>query len=143
MIHGLIDTSGIWKYTLEITQVTTGYFKDIYASKNWADLHGFMNGFPKRVTDEMNCIFTYPFMRDKIHTTTFSINPKKALGVDGIIGLFFQQYWDIVGDDVCSTILNFFENAMMPKDVNHTMITLIPKVKKSSVYEGPMTDWPL
>lgn len=81
----------------------------------------------------MNCFFKSPLTRDEIHTTTFSINPKKAPGVDGIIGLFFQQYWDMIGDDVCSAVLNFFENGVMPQNVNRTLITLIPKVKRFSI----------
>ena len=43
--------------------------------------------------------------------------------------LFYQHYWNLVGDDVCQSILNFLNNASLPKHLNHTFITLIPRKK--------------
>ena len=55
--------------------------------------------------------------------------PLKAPGPDGMSHLFYQHYWNLVGDDVCQSILTFLNNASLPKHLNHTFITLIPKKK--------------
>lgn len=53
----------------------------------------------------------------------------KAPGSDGFPGLFYQNYWDIVGVDVVKAVQNFFQEGAFLREINHTNITLIPKVK--------------
>lgn len=58
------------------------------------------------------------------------MNPSKALGPDGVHALFFQKYWDIVGQEtsrICLEVLNEKKD-MIP--LNKTSISLIPKVNK-------------
>ncbi|XP_057986580.1 uncharacterized protein LOC131171138 [Hevea brasiliensis] len=66
----------------------------------------------------------------EIKRATFSINPSKAPGEDGLTGLFFQKQWNIIGTDICAAILEFFQNGKMIRSINHTVITLVPKVKQ-------------
>ena len=53
----------------------------------------------------------------------------KSPGPDGKPPLFFQHYWDLVGKDITTSILSFLNLASLPENLNHTFITLIPKVK--------------
>ena len=55
--------------------------------------------------------------------------PLKALGPDGMPPLFYQHYWELVGKDITNSVLSFLNSATLPKHLNHTFITLIPKVK--------------
>ncbi|XP_026428903.1 uncharacterized protein LOC113324832 [Papaver somniferum] len=57
---------------------------------------------------------------------------KKAPGPDGFTGVFFQTYWDIVGDSVIQMAKQFFETEHLITQFNHINIALIPKT--------PMTD---
>ena len=43
--------------------------------------------------------------------------------------LFYQHYWDLVGKDITQSVLSFLNSASLPEHINHTFITLIPKVK--------------
>nr|GEZ44704.1 hypothetical protein [Tanacetum cinerariifolium] len=43
-----------------------------------------------------------------------------------------QEVWEIVGFDVVNAICEFFTNGTLLKELNHTIITLIPKVKSPS-----------
>ena len=43
--------------------------------------------------------------------------------------MLFIKFWKIVGDDVVDCVLNFLNFRVMPKGLNHTFITLIPKIK--------------
>ena len=55
--------------------------------------------------------------------------PLKELGPDGMPPLFYQHYWELVGKDITNSVLSFLNSATLPKHLNHTFITLIPKVK--------------
>ena len=55
--------------------------------------------------------------------------PLKASGPDGMPPLFFQNYWDLVKGDITTTVLNYLNSSSLPSTLNHTFVTLIPKVK--------------
>jgi len=44
--------------------------------------------------------------------------------------MFFQQYWHIVGDVVIAVVLQALQSGTPPFTLNHTFITLIPKIKR-------------
>ena len=43
--------------------------------------------------------------------------------------LFFQTYWLDIGMDIIELVLSSLNSGSLLKSVNHTFITLIPKVK--------------
>nr|GFA57722.1 zinc knuckle CX2CX4HX4C [Tanacetum cinerariifolium] len=53
----------------------------------------------------------------------------KSPGPDGYTATFFKEAWTIVGDEVANAIREFFTNGKLLKELNHTIIALIPKVK--------------
>ncbi len=67
---------------------------------------------------------------EEIQRVVFSIHPTKAPGIDGFTGLFFQKFWNIIGNEVCAVIKNFFQQGIMPAGFNHTLISLIAKVQQ-------------
>ncbi|XP_074283121.1 uncharacterized protein LOC141607666 [Silene latifolia] len=68
-----------------------------------------------------------PITKDEIKRVVFAIPKDKAPGPDGYTSGFFKDSWDIVGEDVCSAIMEFFNSGRMLTQVNATSITLIPK----------------
>ena len=47
--------------------------------------------------------------------------------MDGFIDGFFKRAWGIVGTNVCTVVLQFFHNGKFLRQLNSTLITLIPK----------------
>ncbi|XP_075658690.1 uncharacterized protein LOC142628488 [Castanea sativa] len=85
----------------------------------------------------MNRNLIHSFTKDEVEAALRTMEPLSAPGPDGMPPTFFQTYWLVVGDDVTSAVLNCLNNYSMPADINHTFITLIPKVKspeKNSEY---------
>ncbi|KAL0014289.1 hypothetical protein SO802_001358 [Lithocarpus litseifolius] len=56
----------------------------------------------------------------------------KAPGPDDFPVIFYKQMWPTVGDDVVRAVTSFFHLGAMPKDVNSSLIVLIPKTSNPS-----------
>jgi len=69
---------------------------------------------------------------DEVKQAVFQMDPDKSPGPDGFNAFFFQSYWDIIREDTTKAVLNFFQTGKLLKEVNHTFVTLIPKVANSS-----------
>ena len=70
------------------------------------------------------CLFTDL----EIKTTMFQIGALKASEPDGLVASFYQKNWDVVGNTVVQTVQAFLNSGIMLRELNHTLITLIPKV---------------
>ncbi|GKA00235.1 aspartic peptidase [Tanacetum coccineum] len=64
----------------------------------------------------------------EIREAMFSLGDNKAPGPDGYSVAFFKEAWSIISVDVCKAIKEFFTNGILLKELNHTIIALIPKV---------------
>ncbi|GJS42093.1 putative RNA-directed DNA polymerase, eukaryota, reverse transcriptase zinc-binding domain protein [Tanacetum coccineum] len=66
---------------------------------------------------------------DEIKSVMFSMGDDRAPGHDGFTAAFFKKAWDVVGGDITCAIRDFFfSNGKLLKELNHTIISLIPKV---------------
>lgn len=68
-------------------------------------------------------------MKEEVKEVIWYINDNKVSGSDGYNSQFFKDNWEIVGDDVCFSILDFFDKGKMFKQMNYIIIILILKVK--------------
>ncbi|GKB13045.1 hypothetical protein Tco_0846968 [Tanacetum coccineum] len=57
----------------------------------------------------------------------FGIGDDKAPSPDGFTSVFFKKGWDVVGQEVCNAVRDFFVNGKLLKEINHTFLALIPK----------------
>ena len=59
--------------------------------------------------------------------------PLKAPSSDGMPPLFFQTFWSDIGLDVSEAVLSCLNSGTILKSINHTFLTLIPKVKNPEI----------
>lgn len=56
------------------------------------------------------------------------MHPNKASCYYDIRALYYQYYWDVIGDYVCVTCLGFLNGGYGIDNINKTIISIIPKV---------------
>ena len=64
----------------------------------------------------------------EIKQALFSMGNEKAPGPDGFTSLFLKKAWHFVKGIVIEAIRSFFISGVLLKEVNSTIISLIPKV---------------
>ena len=129
-IHKLRNTDGQWSANNEeVADILIQYYKELFTSTNPT--------FPKEVlltinpwvSAQMNNRLSADFKAWEIHEVVKQMAPLKAPGPDGMPPIFFQNFWPLVGDEVTASVLIFLNTATFLCHLNHTFISLIPKVK--------------
>ncbi len=105
------------------------YFTALFVSSQPSAMEEVVQQMDSVVTLDMNEDLLRPFSQDEVKHAFFQMHPSKAPGPDGMIALFFQKFWHIMGDDVSTAIFNFLNSGNMLGSINFTHIVLIPKVK--------------
>ncbi|KAL2231101.1 UNVERIFIED_CONTAM: hypothetical protein Sindi_1704500 [Sesamum indicum] len=80
------------------------------------------------ITDEEASHLLLPFSPDDVKQAVFDIAEDKAPGPDGYSSGFFKATWPVVGEEVTRAVLDFFTTEKLLKQINSTILTLIPKV---------------
>ncbi|KAL2248007.1 UNVERIFIED_CONTAM: putative mitochondrial protein [Sesamum indicum] len=68
------------------------------------------------------------FTPDDVKQAVFDITEDKAPRPDGYSSGFFKAAWPVVGQEVTKAVLEFFSTGKLLKQVNSTLLALIPKV---------------
>ena len=63
----------------------------------------------------------------EIKEALWDIGDTKALGLDGYSARFFKATWNGTGGEVCAAVKEFFQNGRLLRQLNHTVVSLIPK----------------
>ena len=106
----------------------TNYFLELFRSTGASDegqTQLVLAAVQPRVTNVMNEILLANFNEEEVKKTLNSIDDLKAPGPDGLLTIFFKEYWDVVGGKLTSEV-----GEKIPEGWNETVIALIPKVEK-------------
>ena len=105
-----------------------GYCSNLFSRSGGEKIESILEGMPHSITPSMNENLTRSVNEEEIKSALFAMNPNKSPGLDGMTPLFFQKFWKIVKIDLVKAIDSFFYSGHMLKSMNHTLISLIPKV---------------
>lgn len=122
---------GQWVESEEgIEMVVTEYFHQLFSSSNPTNIQDSLRYVTATVSNDMNQQLLRIPQDEEIKEVTFAINPEKAPGPDGMTSLFYQRFWNKIGQDVCSMVQTFFEKGELYERLNQTNICLIPKTDR-------------
>lgn len=80
------------------------------------------------VTEQQGNDLCRPVTSQEVRNAIFDISSTKSPGLDGFSVGFYKAAWSVIGNDICLAIQNFFSSGKLLKEVNTTLISLIPKV---------------
>ena len=112
-----------------IGDIIVDFFWELFTICNLALGDDSLSFIPQLVTNEINEQLTGEFMDWEIQEALKQMEPLKAPGPDGMPPLFYQHFWGLMNQEVTSTILTWLNSGKLPHPINHTFITLIPKMK--------------
>ena len=129
-ISRIMDENGIWHETKEgIANVVVYYFEKLYTTSYPSHILEITDTIPTKVSSEMNQSLIKDFTKEEVLAALKQMHPTKAPSPDDMSAIFFQKYWDVVGNDVTSMVLNVLNCNKSIVEINKTYITLVPKTK--------------
>jgi len=90
---------------------------------------------PTLVDDSVNALLTMIPSRMEIKHIVFYLDKESAHSPNGFGASFYQTYWDIVQNEVVSTVLEFFITGWILPNFNSKTLILIPKSPNSDSIE--------
>ncbi|XP_020547114.1 uncharacterized protein LOC110011407 [Sesamum indicum] len=79
------------------------------------------------ITDEEASHLLLPISPNDVKQAVFDIAEDKAPGPDGYLLGFFKAAWPVIGEEVTRAVLDFFSTEKLLKQINSTILALIPK----------------
>ncbi|XP_022040145.1 uncharacterized protein LOC110942657 [Helianthus annuus] len=89
--------------------------------------------FTNRLSSEVSGLMVRPVTHDEVKKALFSIGSDKAPGPDGFTAGFFKGAWPIIGSAVSNAVIDFFVTGKLLRELNHTILVLLPKTSSPSV----------
>lgn len=128
-IRGLKNDQGIWESdddnlkNLVLNHFNNVYKKDQDAPKVSCIPNGFLD-----VTNHINISFCRDITMEEVKKALFEMSPHKAPGPNEFHAGFYQQAWEIVGEDITRMVDVCVRTGRLQEGTNDTLIALIPKV---------------
>jgi hypothetical protein len=129
-IVGLRDSDGKWRINPDQVQtILTSYFQNIFLTSNPSSIDTVLQCVPTMITNSMNEALSRPYTAPEVETALKQIAPLTVPSPDGLPPVFYQNHWHLIGEDVIHGVLSSLNSMKLVHLINHTNITLIPKVK--------------
>lgn len=131
-ITRLKDKEGNWIDVYEDLENGAGtYFSEISMLDNY-EINNFQGDWLLHLPlqtfhDDQIQALSAQLTHGEIKNAFFQMSPYKSPGPDGLHACFYQKFWNIVGNDVVGMIKRFFTTGYILKELNQTLISLIPK----------------
>ncbi|XP_039161739.1 uncharacterized protein LOC104455464 [Eucalyptus grandis] len=129
-LHGQEESTVVSDPDL-VPQVFLSFFSDLLAPRAGLakpDLQELTSLIRKPLSDSQVYSLASPVSDLEVKKTLFSLAKGKAPSPDGFTAEFFKSNWDIVGPLVIEAVKDFFSSGCLLKEVNATILALIPKV---------------
>jgi hypothetical protein len=110
----------------DLCEVARKYFEELFKPKGGIQEPVLALIRPK-VLEEDNISLEAPITKEELRNALFQMHPDKSPGPDGFNPTFFQQFWDLCGDDIFVAAKDWLDRGYFPSSLNETNICLIPK----------------
>ncbi|KAF7843911.1 uncharacterized protein G2W53_000816 [Senna tora] len=115
----------------EMETLAIEYFKVVYTHQNKpqrAEIEELLDSVEvPSLNQKEKIMLAAPITHAEIEQALFLMKPDKAPGPDGLPAMFLQCFWPVVKNDLITCIKSFFDRGFILRELNQTLITLIPK----------------
>jgi hypothetical protein len=125
-----------WSRDVDVELAFTDFLKGLFTSIGSTGMEECLAAVPAWVTSAMNQILLRQYSFEEVDLALSQMQPLKASGPDGYGACLFQKPWNIVGQQVRSTVLNFLNLGVFYPGINFTYIALVPKSANASNVKG-------
>lgn len=133
-IKGFCLANGNWvSEQSDIIREVENYYANLFTTSGPTDLDPILNLIPRLVEDSVNQSLIKEVTDEEVKHVVFDMHPLKAPRIDGMTPFFFQNYWNVLSTDITVAVKKNFHTGYLLPSWNQTLITLIPKVKNSSL----------
>ncbi|XP_057755764.1 uncharacterized protein LOC130974943 [Arachis stenosperma] len=121
MIHGRVVRN-----QTRIKVAIRGFYKGLYRQELVPRI-GFRDGLVRQIDGaEAVALEVMPSV-EEIRGAVWDCESSKAPGSDGYNLNFIKRCWEDIGQEFTTAVMDFFQSAKLPADVNVTWVTLAPK----------------
>lgn len=118
----------------EIKKYISKYFKEQYKQRWVLEIKLPGNAIRKHNFRTTLELIATP-LKDEIKEVVWQCDGSKAPGYDGFNLNLIKSMWDVLGDDICSLVVQFLKTSIMHERIITAWATLIPKVKVAVVVD--------
>ncbi|KAJ1417306.1 Zinc finger, CCHC-type [Sesbania bispinosa] len=108
-------------------ELILAHFQQIYKSDGAINFKECEEVIQKNVTDDLNTKLLRPVSEEEVKLAVFSMDALKAPGPDSLNGLFYQNHWEDLKNDVFAVVADFFNTGALNDELNETLVALVPK----------------
>lgn len=129
----MLNDAGEWVYEeVDLRNIVVQFFNQLYLSSNPSILNMYsVSGFPA-INPHDWLVLNKSVSMEEVKQALFSMGSYKSPGPDGFHPIFFKSQWDVVGPSVFDFVRQVCTNLVHIRQVNHTLLTLIPKCDNPS-----------
>ncbi|XP_071708015.1 uncharacterized protein [Rutidosis leptorrhynchoides] len=132
-IQSITDANGLFLEGLAVPKIFVDHYKVFLGqAESCVEINTPASLFNRTVDSQKAMLMTRPVSNQEVKDAIFIISDSKSPGPDGYTAAFFKKAWDTIGGDITRAVQEFFVTGQMLKEINCTIITLLPKVHTHS-----------
>lgn len=97
------------------------FYEKLFTAKS-VEMTEILEIIKEKISLGQNQMLTEDFTREEIQEAIFLMHPDKSPGPDGMNPVFYQNFWNIIGNDVTQACLNVLSSRVIPSCLNDTVV---------------------
>lgn len=127
-VSSVLNEEGVLVEGQDMVQVFVSFYKRLLGTREYCDSISDLDDWIPKVPHNKLADLIKDVDEEEIKSAMFSIGDEKAPGPDEYSSRFFKSSWSVVGRDVCLAVKEFFRTGKLLKEINASLISLIPKI---------------
>ncbi|XP_016488731.1 uncharacterized protein LOC107808707 [Nicotiana tabacum] len=111
----------------QLAKEVVDFFQNQFSQEGDPTSYDLLSNVTSMVSMEQNIELCRMPIIEEVKRALFALSGDSESGPDGFTRIFYQECWDIVGENIFNMLQIFYSGAPLPKSVTHTNLVLLPK----------------